>query len=91
MSESLPNFDTTPRGAAIVYQMTSPRTIRALLALMFSAVAIWQVVTGSPISAELLAIISAIVGYHFRESEDVIVNQATNAAVRRFVDSEPSR
>lgn len=88
MTESLPNFDTTPRGAAIVYQLTGPRTIRATLAMMFSAVAVWQVVTGAPISAELLAIISAIVGYHFRESEDVIVSQATSAAVRRYRDSE---
>lgn len=88
MSESLPNFDTTPRGAAIVYQLTSPRTLRAVLAMLFSGVAVWQVVTGEPISAELLAIISAIVGYHFRESEDVIVSQATQSAVNRFRDLE---
>lgn len=91
MSESLPDFENTPRGAAITYQLTSPRTIRAVLALLFSCVAVWQVVMGRPISAELLAIISAIVGYHFRESEDVIVTQATSHAVRRFIDQELPR
>lgn len=66
-----------PRAAAILYQLTSPRTVQALMVVMLAVVICVLVLRELTVPEVLIAAFSTIVGYYFGVERTDAISTAT--------------
>lgn len=59
-----------PKPAAVVYQLSSARTVQAVLAFMLAVVVVIQALRGQEVPSIVEFALTGIIGYHFGKDED---------------------
>lgn len=67
--DGTPTQDQAPAGYLILWQLTAPRTVQAIMVMMFSMAAVFLVLTGDNIPELFGWIVASIVGYYFNAEE----------------------
>jgi len=62
------NIKKLGRGAAVINQLTSNQTIRAVISLVMSSAVVVQILRGDTMSMVLVSLVSSLIGYYFGEN-----------------------
>jgi len=84
-------MDDAPSGySVLVHQLTSPRTVQATIALMFSVLTVVEVYRGNEPHDLLMIVLAALVGFYFGDVSNPL-SGLINGNSARIVDAYASR